>query len=104
MTEGEELEFTGIPSFAPEYMQRARAEDPLKAKHLSKALEQLAEEGAARVFKPVIVIPIGLLVLLGHSNLMSCATVFVRNMRYLLNSKPRVYIRRGGYLQMTLPH
>ena len=52
LTEGEELVFTGIPSFAPEYMQRARAEDPLKTKHLGKALEQLAEEGAARVFKP----------------------------------------------------
>ncbi|MGN7439031.1 MAG: peptide chain release factor 3 [Alcanivorax sp.] len=52
LTEGEELTFTGIPSFAPEYMQRARAEDPLKAKHLGKALEQLAEEGAARIFKP----------------------------------------------------
>ncbi|MFP4097672.1 MAG: peptide chain release factor 3 [Alphaproteobacteria bacterium] len=52
LTEGEELVFTGIPSFAPEYIQRARAEDPLKAKHLGKALEQLAEEGAARIFKP----------------------------------------------------
>lgn len=52
LTEGEELVFTDIPNFAPEYMQRARAEDPLKAKHLGKALEQLAEEGAARVFKP----------------------------------------------------
>ncbi|MGH1404415.1 MAG: peptide chain release factor 3 [Alphaproteobacteria bacterium] len=52
LTEGEELVFADIPNFAPEYMQRARAEDPLKAKHLGKALEQLAEEGAARVFKP----------------------------------------------------
>ena len=52
LTEGEDITFTGIPSFAPEYMQKARAEDPLKAKHLGKALEQLAEEGAARVFKP----------------------------------------------------
>ncbi len=52
LTEGEDIVFTGIPSFAPEYMQRARAEDPLKAKHLGKALEQLAEEGAAKVFKP----------------------------------------------------
>ncbi len=51
-TEGEDLEFSDIPSFAPEYMQTARAEDPLKAKHLGKALEQLAEEGAARIFKP----------------------------------------------------
>lgn len=52
LTEGEDLVFSGIPSFAPEYMQRARPEDPLKAKHLGKALEQLAEEGAARIFKP----------------------------------------------------
>jgi peptide chain release factor 3 len=53
LTEGEDLVFTDIPSFAPELMQRARPEDPLKAKHLGKALEQLAEEGAARVFKPM---------------------------------------------------
>lgn len=50
----EELHFTGIPNFAPEYMQRVRADDPLKAKHLESALVQLAEEGAARVFKPVM--------------------------------------------------
>lgn len=54
LTEGEDLTFADIPNFAPELMQRARPEDPLKAKHLGKALEQLAEEGAARVFKPVI--------------------------------------------------
>lgn len=54
LTEGEDLIFTDIPSFAPELMQRARPEDPLKAKHLGKALEQLAEEGAARVFKPIM--------------------------------------------------
>lgn len=54
LTEGEDLVFTDIPSFAPELMQRARPEDPLKAKHLGKALEQMAEEGAARVFKPVM--------------------------------------------------
>ncbi len=53
LSEGESLHFTGIPSFAPELMQRARANDPLKAKHLSNALEQLAEEGAARIFKPL---------------------------------------------------
>ena len=53
LTEGEELVFTGIPSFAPELMQRVRSEDPMKAKHLGKALEQIAEEGAARVFKPL---------------------------------------------------
>ncbi len=53
-TEGEDLVFSDIPSFAPEMMQRARTEDPLKAKHLGKALLQLAEEGAARVFKPIM--------------------------------------------------
>lgn len=54
LTEGEELRFTGIPNFAPEYIQTVRPEDPMKAKHLGRALQQLAEEGAARVFKPVI--------------------------------------------------
>ena len=54
LTEGEDLVFKDIPSFAPELMQRARPDDPLKAKHLGKALEQMAEEGAARVFKPVM--------------------------------------------------
>jgi peptide chain release factor 3 len=53
LTEGEDLLFTDIPSFAPELMQRVRPEDPLKAKHLAKALEQLAEEGVARIFKPL---------------------------------------------------
>jgi peptide chain release factor 3 len=52
LTEGETLTFTGIPSFAPELLQRVRATDPLRSKHLGRALEQLAEEGVARVFKP----------------------------------------------------
>ncbi len=52
LTEGESLHVTGIPSFAPEHLQRVRLDDPLKAKHLGEALLQLAEEGAARVFKP----------------------------------------------------
>ena len=52
LTEGEELHFTGIPSFAPEYLQNVRPDDPMKAKHLGRALQQLAEEGAAAVFKP----------------------------------------------------
>ncbi|MEL7012815.1 MAG: EF-Tu/IF-2/RF-3 family GTPase, partial [Pseudomonadota bacterium] len=52
LTEGETLSVTGIPSFAPELLQNCRAGDPLKAKHLEKALMQFAEEGAAKVFKP----------------------------------------------------
>ena len=52
LTEGEMLRATGIPSFAPELLQTCRAGDPMKAKHLEKALMQFAEEGAAKVFKP----------------------------------------------------
>ena len=54
LTEGETLRVTGIPSFAPELLQGVRAGDPMKAKHLEKALMQFAEEGAAKVFKPSI--------------------------------------------------
>ncbi len=54
LTEGEAIRVTGIPSFAPELLQSVRAMDPLKAKHLDKALKQFAEEGAAKVFKPMV--------------------------------------------------
>jgi peptide chain release factor 3 len=54
LTEGEKLRFTGIPSFAPELLQAVRSTDPMKGKHLEKALMQFAEEGAAKVFKPMI--------------------------------------------------
>ena len=54
LTEGELLRVSGIPSFAPELLQNVRAGDPLKSKHLEKALMQFAEEGAAKVFKPMI--------------------------------------------------
>lgn len=53
LTEGEQLYFTGIPSFAPELFQRARLDDPLKSKQLKAALEQLSEEGASQIFKPL---------------------------------------------------
>jgi peptide chain release factor 3 len=52
LTEGEELRFTGIPSFAPELLKKVRPVDPMRAKHLGRALLQLAEEGAAQVFRP----------------------------------------------------
>ena len=54
LSEGENLHFTGIPSFAPELLQKVRPDDPMKAKHLGRALQQLAEEGAARVIRPSI--------------------------------------------------
>src|SRR5690606_6185383 len=53
-TEGEDLKFTGIPSFAPELFLRVRLRDPLRAKALQKGLVQLSEEGATQVFKPRI--------------------------------------------------
>src|SRR5690606_20444266 len=45
LTEGEDLHFSGIPSFAPELLQTVRAKDPMRTKHLERALVQLAEEG-----------------------------------------------------------
>jgi peptide chain release factor 3 len=52
-TEGEALEFTGIPSFAPELFRRVRLRDPLRAKALHKGLAQLSEEGATQFFRPL---------------------------------------------------
>jgi peptide chain release factor 3 len=51
LTVGEPLHFVGIPSFAPELLQRVRPLDPMRSKHLGRALDQLAEEGAARILK-----------------------------------------------------
>ncbi len=52
-TQGEELTFTGVPDFAPELFRRARLRDPLKMKALQKGLEQLCEEGATQLFRPL---------------------------------------------------
>jgi peptide chain release factor 3 len=52
-TQGEELKFTGIPYFAPEIFRRARLRDPLKMKALLKGLQQLTEEGATQLFRPL---------------------------------------------------
>ena len=52
-TEGENLQFTGIPHFAPELFRRIRLKDPLKTKQLQKGLRQLAEEGSVQVFMPL---------------------------------------------------
>ncbi|MEM7350449.1 MAG: peptide chain release factor 3 [Acidobacteriota bacterium] len=54
LTEGENLRFTGIPSFAPELLKQVRPEDPMRAKHLGRALRQLAEEGVGQVMKTEI--------------------------------------------------
>jgi peptide chain release factor 3 len=52
-TEGESLQFTGIPHFAPELFRRAQLRDPLKLKALQKGLAQLSEEGATQFFRPL---------------------------------------------------
>ncbi|GLS04663.1 peptide chain release factor 3 [Chitiniphilus shinanonensis] len=52
-SDGEALAFTGIPYFAPELFRIARIKNPLKIKQLQKGLQQLGEEGAVQVFKPL---------------------------------------------------
>jgi len=53
-SEKEPLKFTGLPSFAAEHFRRVRLKSPLKAKQLEKGLQQLSEEGAIQVFRPLI--------------------------------------------------
>jgi peptide chain release factor 3 len=52
LTEGEELTFVGVPSFAPEIVRRVRLTDAMKAKKLKEALQQMSEEGVVQVFRP----------------------------------------------------
>ncbi len=52
LTEGEDLTFMGVPSFAPEILRRVRLADAMKAKKLKQALQELAEEGVVQVFRP----------------------------------------------------
>jgi peptide chain release factor 3 len=52
LTEGETLNFVGVPSFAPEIIRRVRLTDAMKAKKLKQALQEMAEEGVVQVFRP----------------------------------------------------
>jgi peptide chain release factor 3 len=52
LTEGEDLTFVGVPSFAPEIVRRVRLTDAMKAKKLKEALQQMSEEGVVQVFRP----------------------------------------------------
>jgi peptide chain release factor 3 len=52
LTEGEDLVFRGVPSFAPEILRRVRVSDAMKAKKLRESLQQMAEEGVVQVFLP----------------------------------------------------
>lgn len=50
LTEGEVLEFKGVPSFSPEHFRYVNNADPMKAKQLAKGLDQLMDEGVAQLF------------------------------------------------------
>lgn len=54
LSERSDLFFTGLPDFAPELLRRVRLEDPMKAKQMRRALIDLAEEGIARLFRPLL--------------------------------------------------
>ena len=53
LSEGEEIVFRGVPSFAPEILRRVKLADAMKAKKLREALQQMAEEGVVQVFQPM---------------------------------------------------
>ncbi|MFL5752938.1 MAG: peptide chain release factor 3 [Bacteroidia bacterium] len=50
LTEGEKMNFKGIPSFSPELFRYVTNRDPMKTKQLQKGLEQLTDEGVAQLF------------------------------------------------------
>ncbi len=52
-SQGESLKFKGIPNFAPELFRRVILRDPMKMKALQKGLDQLSEEGATQVLRPL---------------------------------------------------
>jgi peptide chain release factor 3 len=52
LTDGEDINFTGVPYFAPEILRRVRLDDAMKAKKLRQALQELAEEGVVQLFRP----------------------------------------------------
>lgn len=54
LAERSDIFFTGLPDFAPEILRRVRLEDPMKAKQMRRALTDLAEEGLARLFRPMV--------------------------------------------------
>jgi len=53
LSEGEALQFTGLPFFAPEIIRSVEVADPLRGKQLKAGLTQLGEEGAIQVFRPM---------------------------------------------------
>ena len=52
-TEGERMQFKGVPNFAPELFKRVRPKNPLHAKRVQTGITQLSEEGVTQVFNMV---------------------------------------------------
>ena len=52
LTDGEDIVFKGVPSFAPEQLRRVKLKDAMKAKKLREALQQMGEEGVVQLFVP----------------------------------------------------
>lgn len=50
LTEGENINYKGIPSFSPEHFRYINNADPLKSKQLFKGIDQLMDEGVAQLF------------------------------------------------------
>ena len=50
LSEGEKMQYTGIPSFSPEIFKEVVNKDAMKSKQLEKGLQQLMEEGVAQLF------------------------------------------------------
>ncbi len=50
LTQGEEMQFTGIPTFSPEIFKELVNKDPMKTKQLEKGISQLTDEGVAQLF------------------------------------------------------
>ncbi len=50
LTEGERINYKGIPSFSPEHFRYINNADPLKSKQLYKGIDQLMDEGVAQLF------------------------------------------------------
>ena len=89
LTEGEALQFTGLPFFAPEMFRSVEVADPLRTKQLRAGLTQLGEEGAIQVFRPVA----GSMLLLGAVGQLQFEVVAHR-LEHEYNCKARILSAR----------
>ncbi|MGQ0504112.1 MAG: peptide chain release factor 3 [Myxococcaceae bacterium] len=51
LSDGDKIEFEGVPRFSPEHFAMVRSKDPLRRKQMEKGLEQLSEEGTVQIFQ-----------------------------------------------------